>query len=179
MYLHVKILNMQIAQIQLDEIDRVRKQWKREQPDLDTSSMETIGRTLRLQFLFSVRMRRVLSRYDIDPGGFDMLATLRRSGPPYRMTPTRLYKDLVITSGAVTHRMDALEKAGLLERRTDPQDRRSMLACLTAKGRHVIDAAMRDHLAAEAELTDCLTQQEHKTLAQLLKRILLEVEEEK
>jgi DNA-binding MarR family transcriptional regulator len=170
---------MQIRQARADEIDCVRKQWKREQPDLDTSTMETIGRTLRIQFLFSARMRRVLSRYDIDPGGFDMLATLRRSGPPYRMTPTRLYKELVLTSGAVTHRMDALEKATLLERRTDPEDRRSMLACLTAKGRQLVDAAMRDHMAAEAAVANCLTQQEHKTLAQLLKKILLELEEEK
>jgi DNA-binding MarR family transcriptional regulator len=170
---------MQIHRARSDEIGRVRKQWKREQPDLDTSSMETIGRTLRIQFLFSARMRRVLSRYDIDPGGFDMLATLRRSGPPYRMTPTRLYKELVLTSGAVTHRMDALEKAGLIERRTDPQDRRSMLACLTVEGRQLVEAAMRDHMAEEAAAAGCLTQREHKTLAQLLKKILLELEEEK
>jgi DNA-binding MarR family transcriptional regulator len=75
--------------------------------------------------------------------------------------------------------MDALEKATLLERRTDPEDRRSMLACLTAKGRQLVDAAMRDHMAAEAAVANCLTQQEHKTLAQLLKKILLELEEEK
>lgn len=170
---------MQIYRNQKDEIDRVRGQWKQEKPDLDTSPMETIGRILRTQFLLTTPMRQLFSKHGIDWGGFDVLATLRRSGPPYRMTPTRLYQELVLTSGAMTHRMDALEQAGLIARKPDPQDRRIMMACLTPKGRQAIDRAMTDHMAAEAKVAAHLTKSERATLARLLKKLLLEMEAEK
>ena len=165
---------MQIEQA--DSILKTRKQWKTEQPELDTAPMETVGRILRIEFLFRARARQIVARYGIDLGGLDVLATLRRSGSPYQMTPTRLYQELVLTSGAMTHRMDALEKAGLLERRSDPRDRRSMVACLTPKGRQVIDKAMAEHMASEAEVAAHLSMKERQTLAQLLKKLLLEME---
>jgi DNA-binding MarR family transcriptional regulator len=138
--------------------------------------METIGRILRVQFLAGNRLRRSFDKHGIDWSGFDVLATLRRSGPPYRMTPTHLYRELVLTSGAMTHRMDALERAGLIERRPDPNDRRSMMAALTRRGRQLIDRALVDHLAAEAEIEADLTRSERAELALLLKKLLLGME---
>lgn len=160
----------------MDEISKARKQWKAEQPQIDTAPMETIGRILRIEFLFRARVRQTAAKHGIDLGGLDVLATLRRSGSPYQMTPTRLYQELVLTSGAMTHRMDALESAGLLERQSDPEDRRSMMACLTPKGRQVTDKAMVDHMTSEAEVEACLSVKERQQLAQLLKKILLKME---
>ena len=107
-------MNMQIYTA--DRIERVRADWAGQCPDLDTSPMEVIGRILRAEHLAGARIRRVLRAEGLDRGGFDVLATLRRGGPPYRLTPTRLYQELVLTSGAITHRVDALARAGLVER---------------------------------------------------------------
>src|ERR1700739_4903886 len=87
-----------------DRIEGVRAEWARERPDLDTSPMEIIGRILRAERLASGPIRSVLARYGLDRGGFDVLATLRRAGPPYRLTPTRLFQELVLTSRAMAPR---------------------------------------------------------------------------
>jgi DNA-binding MarR family transcriptional regulator len=160
-----------------DSIDRIRAQWKLERPDLDTRPMETIGRILRIQFLAGARMRRVFQRHGIDWGGFDVLATLRRSGAPYRMTPTALYRELVLTSGAMTNRLDVLEKAGLVERHPDPNDRRGTLIELTEEGRAVVDRAMEAHMEGEAEMVAPLSKEEQRGLADLLKKLLTGMED--
>jgi DNA-binding MarR family transcriptional regulator len=169
---------MQIDTLVADEIDRVRRQWRAERPDLDTRPMETIGRILRINFLAGIRMRRLFKRHGIDWGGFDVLATLRRSGSPYRLTPTRLYKELVLTSGAMTHRIDALERIGLAERRPDPADRRGSLIGLTQKGRSLVDRVMDAHLEGEAQMVTPLSNPEQKILARLLRKLLLRMETE-
>jgi DNA-binding MarR family transcriptional regulator len=161
-----------------DSIDRIRAQWKLERSDLDTRPMETVGRILRIEFLADARMRRVFQRHGIDRGGFDVLATLRRSGAPYRMTPTGLYRDLVLTSGAMTNRLDVLERSGLVGRHPDPDDRRGTLIELTEKGKAVVDRAMEAHLAGEAEMVAHLSKHEQKSLADLLKKLLTEMEDE-
>lgn len=107
-----------------------------------------------------------------------MLATLRRSGPPYRLTPTGLYRELVLTSGAITHRVDALVRAGLVERIPGGRDRRSSLVGLTAKGRSVADRAMAAHMACEAALIAPLPAADRPVLAALLKKLLIGIEEE-
>lgn len=174
-YLHIKILNVKTNG---DKIDRIRKEWRQELPDLDTSAMETIGRILRAQFLASAAMRRVFREYDLDFGAFDVLATLRRSGPPYQLTPTRLYRELALTSGAMTHRMDALERAGLIERKSDPEDRRGVRAALTRSGHALVEQALKAHLQLEAALIAHLSKAEQAQLAQLLKKLLLGMEAE-
>src|ERR1043165_2540546 len=125
-----------------DGVERARAEWARERPGLDTSAMEIIGRILRTEHLADARIRRALRAEGLDRGGFDVLATLRRSGPPYQLTPTRLYQELVLTSGAITHRVDALARAGLVERVSGGPDRRSTLVGLTDEGRAVADRAM-------------------------------------
>ena len=161
-----------------DRIDQARAEWAREAPDLDTSPMEVIGRILRAEHLADARIRQVLRRYGIDRGGFDMLATLRRTGPPHRLTPTALYRELVLTSGAVTHRIDALARAGLVERIPDPADRRSSLVALTESGRTVADEAMAAHMRCEAQLAAALSAPAKRALAGLLRQLLVGMENE-
>src|ERR1700729_2721510 len=140
-------MNVQI--LPSDRIERARAEWAAEQPGLDTSPMEIIGRILRAGHLADARIRTVLRREGLDRGGLDVLATLRRAGAPYRLTPTRLYEELVLTSGAVTHRVDALERAGLVERLGSQRDRRSTLVGLTEEGVAIIDSAMAAHMTCE------------------------------
>jgi DNA-binding MarR family transcriptional regulator len=161
-----------------DRVDRARAEWARESPGLDTSPMEIIGRILRAEHLADARIRHILRRHGLDRGGFDVLATLRRSGPPYQLTPTRLYQELVLTSGAITHRVDALARAGLVERIPGAQDRRSSLVRLTAKGGSVVDRAMTAHLQCEAAMIASLPDAERRVLAALLKKLLRGIEEE-
>jgi DNA-binding MarR family transcriptional regulator len=170
-HLHLKILKVQIKSPDL--IDQVRAEWACEQPDLDTGPLETIGRILRAAHLADAQIRRVLRRSGLDPGTFDVLATLRRSGPPYRLTPTVLYRELVLTSGAVTHRVDALIRQGLVVRTPDPRDRRGCLVGLTEQGRAAIDQAMAAHMRCEAELAAGLAGPDREALAALLRNLLL------
>ena len=140
--------------------------------------MDIIGRILRIEFIAGARIKPVLQRHGLDWGGFDVLATLRRSGAPYRMTPTALYKELVLSSGAMTNRLDVLERAGLVERQPDPNDRRGTLIELTTKGKSVLDRAIEAHLQGEAQMLVHLSSDEQKCLAGLLKKLLLEMESE-
>ena len=165
-----------IKSLDVDAIDRIRQQWQQELPELDTSPLETIGRLLRIEFLLASLIRRLLRTYDLDLGSLDVLATLRRSGAPYRMTPTQLYQELALTSGAMTHRMDTLERADLIVRAADPNDRRGMLAVLTPKGHALIEEAMRGHLNFEAEIAAYLSDEEQQQMAQLLKKLLVRME---
>ena len=166
---------MQIAEP--DRIDRARAEWARADPGLDTSPMEVIGRILRAAHLADARIRPVLRRAGLDRSGLDVLATLRRSGPPYWLTPTDLYRELVLTSGAITHRVDALARAGLVERLPDPQDRRGCLVALTATGKAVADRAMAAHMECEAAMMAALGDRDKRALAGLLRRLLHGIEE--
>lgn len=159
-----------------DVIDRIRRQWVEQLPEIDTSPLETIGRVLRVHLLAEAEIRRTLREHALDIRGFDVLATLRRSGAPFKMTPTHLYRELALTSGAMTHLMDALERARFLKRAPDPADRRGTLAMLTRRGRDVVQKAMRAHMEREAEMVAPLSRPERIQLAQLLKKILLALE---
>lgn len=163
---------MQLQSTETDSIDRIRQQWRRERAELDTKPMETIGRILRIQFLAGMRMRRIFRQYRLDAGGFDVLATLRRSGAPHRLTPTQLYQQLVLTSGAMTNRIDVLENMELVQREPDPDDRRGTLIRLTRRGRQVIDEAMPAHLRGETAMVAHLSISEQKTLGRLLGKLL-------
>lgn len=167
---------MKIHVSEIDAISRVRAQWKAERPDLDTRPMETIGRILRIQFLAHARIRRLLQRHGIDAGGFDVLATLRRSGSPYRMSPTQLYTELILTSGAMTNRIDVLEQAELVKRLPDPGDRRGTLIELSKEGMALVDRAMEEHMEGEAAMAAHLTKEEQRELAALLQKLLTGME---
>lgn len=175
-YLHVKIINVQASEG--DRIEQARAQWAAERPDLDTTPMEVIGRILRAAHLADARIKTALRREGLDRGGFDVLATLRRGGRPYQLTPTRLYEELVLTSGAITHRVDALERAGLVRRLPAQADRRSMLVGLTPEGAAVIDRAMAAHMECERSMITTMPAAGRKNLAALLKQLVAGLEPE-
>lgn len=104
---------------------------------------------------------------------FDVLASLRRSGPPYQLSPTQLYREMMLTSGAMTNRIDRLEDAGLVSRRRDPADRRATLVRLTAKGKSLIDAAATKHAANEERLISTLSTRDQQSLNELLRKLLV------
>lgn len=148
-------------------------QWRRERPEIDPFPMALLGR-LNEASLIVMRdwLTPVMARFGLQPGEFDVLATLRRSGPPYALTPTALYETTMMSSGGMTARIDRLEKAGLVERRKHPTDRRGTLVALTRKGRALIDRAYDAHAANEAELVSVLSRSEQKTLDGLLAQLI-------
>lgn len=117
-----------------DHVDRLRGQWARELPDIDTEPMAIFGRAKRLSNLLAPSIEETFAGFGLDRGEFDVIATLRRSGPPYQLTPTEMYTTLMLSSGGLTHRLDRLEKAGLIERRKSKLDGRSVVVCLMPAG---------------------------------------------
>lgn len=157
----------------MDHLDEILTQWRRERPDLDTSPMGPVGRIWRTSRIFRRRIEEVFAEYGLNGGGFDVLAALRRAGPPHRLTPTALYNSLMISSGAMTNRLDRLAEAGLIERFPDSKDRRSVLVGLTPRGRKLIDEAVVNSTATERELLSPLSAAERKELGALLRKLLL------
>ena len=156
-----------------DGIDLIVEQWRRERPELDPSPIAVIGRISRLARDLEPRMDRVQAASGLEPGWYDVLAALRRSGPPYRMRPTDFAGALMLTSSGTTKRLDRLERAGLVERAPDPQDRCGILISLTDAGRRLVDAATDAHLANEKRLLEGLTADEQRRLADLLRKLQL------
>jgi DNA-binding MarR family transcriptional regulator len=159
-----------------DHIDRLRAQWGRELPDLDTEGMAIIGRARWITLKLRPEIEAVFARHGIDAGELDVLNTLRRSGPPYRLTPTELYRTLMISSGGLTDRLSRLEKAGLVRRLPGETDKRSLLVELTKAGRDKAEAAFREDMALEKELIAGLSKAERKQLAELLRKFAKTVE---
>lgn len=156
-----------------DGVDGILRQWRQERPDLDASPMGVIGRVSRLARELEQRLDPVFARNGLEAGLFDVLATLRRSGEPYRMRPADLAQAVMLTSSGTTKRLDRLESAGLIVRRPDPQDRRGLLIELTPAGRQLIDTAVADHVAAEDRLLAALSPEDRDRLAGLLRILLL------
>ncbi len=159
-----------------DHVDRLRAQWARELPDLDTSPMAVIGRARRITLRLRPGIEAVFARHGLDAGEFDVISTLLRSGEPWRLTPTALYQTLMISSGGLTARLNRLEAAGLIRRREAQEDRRSLLVELTEVGRAKAEAAFREDMALERRLLDGLDATEQAELARLLTRLALSLE---
>ena len=118
------------------------------------------------------RLAPLFARFGLQSGEFDVLATLRRSGQPYALTPTDLYEATMVTSGAMTARLDRLERAGLILRGPHPNDRRGIVVQLTAKGLALIEEALAAHVANEHKILAGLTSGERETLAKLLAKLI-------
>ena len=152
---------------------RAVEQWRKERPDLDVGPMAVIGRlTEASQAITRGRLAPLFARFGLQQGEFDVLATLRRSGAPYALTPTALYEATMVTSGAMTARLDRLEKAGLIARAPHPEDRRGILVQLTGKGRELIDEAVAAHVENERGILAGLTAEEQERLAELLEKVI-------
>lgn len=154
---------------QADAVDRILEQWQRERPDLDCSPMGPIGRLKRCTLLLEPRIESAFIRHDLVRWEFDMLATLRRAGAPFILSPTQLFSTLMITSGTMTHRLKALEKRGFITRLPDPDDARSLLVALTEMGRARIDEAVESHVENERQLLAGLSAEQRQQLDQALK----------
>lgn len=156
-----------------DHIDRLQAQWARELPDVDTQGMEVLGRARRIVLQSRPAIEAVFARHGIDAGEFDVLSTLRRSGQPWSLRPTELYRSLMISSGGLTDRLNRLQKAGLITRPPSPEDRRSLLVQLTDKGRTLVETAFREDMAVEASLLAALDKADREALAGLLRKLAL------
>jgi DNA-binding MarR family transcriptional regulator len=156
-----------------DGVDLILEQWRRERPDLDPSPIGVIGRISRLARELEQRLEPVYREHGLEAGWHDVLATLRRGGPPYRLRPTEFTSALMLTSSGTTKRLDRLEQAGLITRGPDPEDRRGTLITLTAAGRKLVDAVTEAHLENERRLLGALTDAEQRRLADLLRKLQL------
>lgn len=159
-----------------DHVDRVLAQWAAQRPDLDVSPMAVIGRLTRAERRIGAELARTFAEHELDRASFDVLATLRRSDPPHRLTPTQLMRSAMVTSGAITQRLDRLEARGLVVRAPNEADGRGTHVSLTDAGRALIDRALPDHVATEERLLAGLDDAERDALASTLRRLLLALE---
>ncbi|MFE3177836.1 MarR family winged helix-turn-helix transcriptional regulator [Amycolatopsis sp. NPDC059090] len=152
----------------MDPVDQVVADWARQRPDLDASPIAIFGRVRRIADLAAGSLRGYLASYGLTPGSFDILCNLRRGGRPYRKTPSELAASALVTSGALTGRLDALERDGLIRRRDHPADRRVSYAELTAAGRKLIDRVLEGHLDREEALLSTLSETDRKDVERAL-----------
>lgn len=157
-------------------MDEAARRWAHERPDLDTSPMEVVARLGRATAYIDAGVEARLAEFGLTRSAWDVLASLRRQGPPYRLSPTALYVGLMRSSGAMTHRLRGLERVGLVQRVADPGDARAMLVQLTAEGLALTERVAPLHLDNERELLSVLDETEQSTLAELLRKLLLEFE---
>jgi len=160
-----------------DLIDELIAQWRRERPDLDPVAMGVVGRVLRLAGCLQRSVERALAPFGLSLWQFDVLATLRRSGAPFRCSPTQLRRAVMLSSGAMTNRIDRLEAAGLVKRGPDPQDRRGVLIALTPKGRRLVDRAIIARFEEASQATASLSAAERGSLEEGLRKLLAAAEQ--
>jgi len=156
-----------------DDLDRIMAQWRKERPDLDPAPMGVVGRVFQLSKVLEQRLERVFKKHNLSTWAFDVLVALRRAGPPYKQSPTALFSSLLLSSGAMTNRIDRLEQAGLVSRVADPDDRRGILVQLTGKGVKVVDEIMPEHLENEEHILSGLSAMQRKSLAELLRHLIV------
>ncbi|WP_460444711.1 MarR family winged helix-turn-helix transcriptional regulator [Angustibacter aerolatus] len=155
---------------QPDHVDRVQDQWRVERPDLDTSPLGLIGRLHRLGEVLYGELRRVFDEAGLTEGEFDVLASLRRAGAPYELGAGELGAATMVSSGAVTKRVDRLVAAGLVHRRTSEVDARARVVGLTPAGLELVDGLVERHLANEHRLVASLTSAQRAQLERLLRQ---------
>ena len=160
----------------MDHVDAILAQWRRERPDLDVEPMGLLGRLTRLTTHLRHEIEKTLASHDLSAPSFDILATLRRSGAPHRLSPGDLLATAMVTSGTMTNRIDQLEKAGLVTRTPNPEDGRGVLVGLTAAGLARIEAALADHVATQHRVVAGLDPAERRALDALLARWLADWE---
>jgi DNA-binding MarR family transcriptional regulator len=172
----LRVQNASVAQP--DHVDRVLAQWASERPDLDLTPVAVIARLGRAAAYIDAGVNARLAEFGLTRGSWDVLASLRRDGPPYRLSPTHLYLELMRTSGAMTHRLSGLERAGLIKRIPDPEDGRGLLVELTRKGLALVEQVAPAHLTNEKALLAPLSPDEQSILTNLLRTLLRAFERE-
>jgi DNA-binding MarR family transcriptional regulator len=155
-----------------DRVARIQEEWRRERPDLDVSPQAVIGRLHRLAAHLTDSLVEVYREFGLGEGEFDVLATLRRAGAPFERAPGELAEHTMVTTGAMTKRIDRLAEAGLVERRPAEGDGRRRVVALTPRGRELIDAAFTAHMANEHRLLEPLSAADRVALEGILARWL-------
>ncbi|GAA1581002.1 MarR family transcriptional regulator TamR [Kribbella hippodromi] len=162
-----------------DEVDRLIEAWRRERPDLDVAPMEVLSRVSRLARHLDRARSQAFDTHGLESWEFDVLAALRRAGAPYQLSPGKLLKETLVTSGTMTNRVDRLTARGLVERLPDPSDRRGVLVQLTPAGRDAVDAAMADLLTHERALLGSLSERDQLRIARVLRELVRPFDQEK
>lgn len=155
-----------------DEVDELTEAWARERADLDLAPVAVFSRISRLARHLDLARRDAFTRHGIESWEFDVLAALRRAGAPYALSPGRLLRETLVTSGTMTNRVDRLSARGYVERSADPADRRGVIVRLTAEGKTAVDAAFEELLTAETALLADLPDRDRDRLASLLRTLL-------
>jgi DNA-binding MarR family transcriptional regulator len=157
-----------------DVVDRIANQWNAVRPDVDIAPMQVIGRVSRLSRLVDRRLGENFARHGIESWMYDVLATLRRSGRPYELVAGELVRQTMVTTGAITNRIDRLEQRGLVER-ASTADRRKVIVRLTKPGFDLVEDVVVGHMATEREILAGLSARQQRDLAHLLRSTLLEL----
>jgi DNA-binding MarR family transcriptional regulator len=155
-----------------DAVDAILAQWGRERPELDASPMGVVGRISRANLLLRRELKEFFAERGLETWEFDVLATLRRSGAPHELTAGELLRAAMVTSGAITNRIDRMEAKGLVERVRDGGDRRSVRIRLTPEGLRIVDELVGLHVANEDRLLAALSPADRDRLAGLLRTLL-------
>ena len=155
-----------------DEVDELVEAWRRERPELDLTPVEVFSRISRLSRHLDLTRKQAFTEQQIESWEFDVLAALRRAGAPYELSPGRLLKETLVTSGTMTNRVDRLTARGFVDRLPDPHDRRGVLVRLTAQGKSTVDAAFEALVTRERDLLADLPGGERDRLAGALRTLL-------
>ena len=161
-----------------DEVDRIVDAWQQERPDLDVAPLQVLSRVSRLARHLDIARREAFAVNDLEPGEFDVLAALRRTGKPYALTPSALISQNLVTSGTMTNRIDRLESKNLVARMPDPTDGRGVLVQLTQAGKTAVDRALDELLNREKLLLATISKADREKLASVLRDIVLPFDEE-
>lgn len=161
---------------EIDRVSRIQEDWRQERPDVDVSPQGIIGRLHRLAACLTAELAVVYARHGLGEGEFDVLASLRRAGAPFERAPGELAQHTMVTTGAMTKRLDRLTEAGLVVRRQVEGDKRRRVAALTTRGIEVIDAAFAEHMANERRLVEQVPLSDRQLLEEILKEWLQQFE---
>ncbi|WP_241157672.1 MarR family transcriptional regulator [Schaalia sp. ZJ1691] len=159
-----------------DEVDRIVAAWTQERPDLDVAPMRILSRITRIARHLDLKRREAFATHNLEPWEFDVLSSLRRSGPPYSLTPGALMTELLVSSGTMTNRIDRLEQRSLVSRTPSPVDRRAVLVALTDDGKMLVDQALQALLEVEREILASVPDSDMTAFASLLRSVLVPLE---
>jgi DNA-binding MarR family transcriptional regulator len=159
-----------------DHVDGIVEGWRRQRPDLDVAALALLARLFRTAHLADAVLAEQLTAHGLQRGWFDLLAALRRAGLPYALNPTQLMRTTMLSSAGMTKRLDRLAEAGLVERVANPNDRRGTLVKLTRRGKITIDRLLPLHLSNEQQLLAALSPAQQRTLDELLRALLANLE---
>jgi DNA-binding MarR family transcriptional regulator len=165
-----------LAPVAEDRLDELAGQWAAERPDLDSTVMAEVARLLHVARLIGGRLAEYAGSHGLQVGEADVLLTLRRSGEPYRLSPTALADSLLVAAGTMTNRLDKLEARGLVRRERHPSDRRALEIELTPAGRKLVDEVVGGHVDNEREMLAALSEREREQLTRITRKLIAHLE---